>query len=248
MKRLFNILLLFCTFSVTAQNTLYYPLVELMASPTINPVFTSSLISAYNADGDAGDYTTYANGTLTNGATATGTPKVGTYSFGLDGTNDYVDCGLNKWNFTDAFSVSGWIYINATGANRCIASSFYDAANTRGWTFRVDNTGKVSLSSWSASGNNSVASLTSVTTSTYQHWVATVASDKTVKIYLNGSLNNTGAFTYFPTYNASSACYIGSQYGFYYFNGNIDALQIWNRELSSTEVTTLYNSGNGRQP
>ena len=31
------------------------------------------------------------------------------------------------------------------------------------------------------------------------------------------------------------------------FNGSIDAFNVWNRVLTATEVTELYNSGNGKQ-
>ena len=214
---------------------------------TVNSVF-NSIVSAFNADGDATDQLNYANGTLTNGATASGTAKVGTNSFSFDGVNDYVDCGINKWNFTDAFTVSAWTYINATGAARCVASSFYDAATTKGWSLRVDNlTNKMRLSIWTGSLETTCYSISTVTTGVFQHWVVSIASDKTVKFYLNGTLDNTTSIANFPTYNSSSYCYIGSQYGFYYWNGYLDAIQIFNTELTSGNVTTLYNSGTGRQ-
>ena len=33
----------------------------------------------------------------------------------------------------------------------------------------------------------------------------------------------------------------------YYYNGILDEIGVWDRELTSTEVTELYNSGSGKQ-
>ena len=69
----------------------------------------------------------------------------------------------------------------------------------------------------------------------------------TKTIYLNGSsvastLNNSGNVHY----DGSGTHFIGSSKGSEEFwNGKIDDVAIWQRTLSSSEVSNLYNSGNG---
>jgi hypothetical protein len=251
MKRIFYILLL-STVSVTAQNTLYYPLIGLMASPTINPIFTSSLISAYNADGNANDYTGYANGTLTNGASANGTPKVGTYSFQLDGTNDYVDCGTNKWNFTSDHSIAFWMKTGSNVAAQKVVIQNYNyngGATFSGWQIGVSSS-KVYYT-WGVTGGSLETGGTTLSTNTWYHVVITWTSG-TQKFYLNGALDVTrsNAATQSNTLTNYATIGVGKYTigSFYYWDNLIDAIQVYNRLLSLSDVQTLYNSGNGRQP
>jgi hypothetical protein len=67
-------------------------------------------------------------------------------------------------------------------------------------------------------------------------------------------LNNSNNGTYNPVYTTNHTPSIGAQYSIYTtpnltykLNGSMDALSVWNKELTSTEVTELYNSGNGAQ-
>ena len=74
-----------------------------------------------------------------------------------------------------------------------------------------------------------------VTPDVWYHYVVTASSSGTVKQYVNGVL----LATYTGTINTSSdnSCYIAGGY-----NGAIDDLKIYNRELTSVEVLNLYNN------
>jgi hypothetical protein len=90
------------------------------------------------------------------------------------------------------------------------------------------------------------------TTNTWNHIVVTRKASTGTKIYVNGSLNNSNTSTVNPIYAATNYSSIGaSKYNStnieYYFNGKIDAVSTWSKELSATEVTDLYNTGNGKQ-
>lgn len=94
-----------------------------------------------------------------------------------------------------------------------------------------------------------------LTTGTWYHIVATMDYGATngLKLYINASNvatgNDSGA-----TYATANKNIItigadtdnaGTPYSGRYFDGIIDEVTIWNRVLSSTEITTLYNSGAG---
>jgi hypothetical protein len=66
-------------------------------------------------------------------------------------------------------------------------------------------------------------------------------------IYRNGVLR--GSFTSQTLANNSTNFHIAGTGGVFANNltGSIDEVGIWSRALSSTEVTALYNSGNGFQ-
>jgi len=72
-----------------------------------------------------------------------------------------------------------------------------------------------------------------------------------VKIYLNGTLlatdTNAIPLSYVTTLTSIGAYTNGLTPILYYFNGNIDAFNIWQKALTQSEITELYNSGNGKQ-
>ena len=73
-------------------------------------------------------------------------------------------------------------------------------------------------------------------------------------MYINGTLTNGNTSSLNPTYITTSlpipssvgAWKYNSSTIIFYLNGKIDELYLWNKELTSTEVTTLYNSGTGK--
>jgi hypothetical protein len=66
-----------------------------------------------------------------------------------------------------------------------------------------------------------------------------------VRIYVNGTLASTQAIgSGANTPNIS----LFSDGGTSFFNGKIDEMCIWNRTLNATEISAIYNAGNGIQP
>ena len=74
-------------------------------------------------------------------------------------------------------------------------------------------------------------------------WYHVVWTGKTndLKLYINGSSIATGSTWNGTFYHSNVGCRIGSKSGpSYYFNGKIDQTRIFQKQLSSSEVTTLY--------
>lgn len=98
----------------------------------------------------------------------------------------------------------------------------------------------------SSEGDSCQISLADFTLATWYHVVVTYAAG-VVKLYVNGSYVGTDNTTNTSIPNTTGYFSIGrvEKYASNYYDGLIDEVGIWSRELTSGEVTTLYNSGNG---
>ena len=213
-----------------------------------NPLW-DDLLAYYTADNTPNDALGNYNGTLVNGATY-GTGKIN-QGFSFDGVNDYVSVGSRQiFNNTQSFTFSCWINANQIRNRMLItnANTINDGANLAVWSDGVSR--KLALIGGNGSGDSTFGN-TTLSTSTWYHLVAVHTPydgvNSNVTFYVNGSNDGTGMF------DAGTSLSVGNQYigtnttfgGF--FNGIIDEIGIWNRELTPSEVTELYNLGSGKQ-
>jgi hypothetical protein len=200
------------------------------------------------------------HGTLMNGCTFT-TGKINK-AFTFDGVNDYVALPDNAFNsLNDSFSVSAWFKTASSISNveNYILNNI--SANTwfnNGNGFVVVQYGNVlNFTIYNNTNTNTeLGANYTFSTNTWYHITATKLVNGNMNLYLNGSLVGTKVTTVNPTYLAtvSKPC-IGAlnipargSIGYFAQSGfAVDTLSTWNRELTSTEVTELYNSGNGKQ-
>ena len=186
------------------------------------------------------------------------TGKIGS-SFIFNGTNSFIKLPTNSLNFTGDFSISAWIYI-PTGyigtseiiilCNEYVATYFN---NPYGWyLLLVGNSVYYETHVGTNTTTNLIASHT-FTTAAWHHIVLTRKAGTRSSIYINGSLANSDTNTIDPVYSTTHVPTIGAEYlvGSIHdnsiANAKIDALTTWTRELSSSDVTDLYNSGTGKQ-
>ena len=157
--------------------------------------------------------------------------------------------------FTNAGgTISFWIKPNTVSANQDI---FVTSPNG-GWTspygqiIRLGSNGKMQLYQYSTGGGNALTNnpleSTTLTANTWSHVVLTMqgnASGNNVKYYLNGSLSgSTTLSSAAPNANSNMQLRMGyrNDGGIQNpYNGVLDQVRIFNKELSSSEVTTLYN-------
>lgn len=91
---------------------------------------------------------------------------------------------------------------------------------------------------------NEVSLGSSFSTGTWYHFVHVYdASAGTLAVYVNGSLVNTHTGAPTSIFNGTSQVQMGSGQG--YADGVFDEFAIWERALSPTEVSFLYNAGSG---
>jgi hypothetical protein len=177
----------------------------------------------------------YSTGKINNGAYFS---KASGYNFS---TSDFI-------NVTQPFSLSYWIYIGETvnfGTLMAKGNSVETqqvqyiryAGNKIGFLMRdsgdeyIQQTGTYPLNTWV------YVTLTKSGT----------GSTGTVKLYINGSLDNIETINNFSniSYDLKMGRLGDSSNYSYGMNGRADEIGVWNRELTSIEVTELYNSGVG---
>jgi hypothetical protein len=159
--------------------------------------------------------------------------KFGAAFYG-NGSNSYIDTGIKNTVGTRTLSV--WIYY--TGAPSS-TKSIIKATSSGSAGYGLDLT--TSLLRFQQNGEASVpsTSLSNLNTNAWNHIVG-VIDGSTSTLYLNGSSVGTGTVTDAGSHNL----YIGADNDIgtlgQVFEGKIDQVRIFDKALSSSEVSTLY--------
>ena len=231
-----------------------------VVGPQPSTPLTEGLYAVYKAENNANDSLATYNGTAVGGLTYS-TGKSGN-AFNLNGTNAYVSLPNNSLNLTGDFSYSAWVYFrDVPGGERFIVT----ATNGNGTNVNLGNSfgilaGQLALGILANTDSSLWTSNGILAPSTWYHVTVTKKLSNAPKFYINGTLQTTsllaGINTLNPIYTSgtypNSLATIGayrynngsSTYG--YSNANIDELNVWQKELTSTDVTALYNSGTGK--
>tara|TARA_R100000664_G_C2740541_1_gene129094 strand:+ start:295 stop:1083 length:789 start_codon:yes stop_codon:yes gene_type:complete len=196
---------------------------------------------------------------------STKTPAVfkNLYSLNFDGVDDYVNYGdSNTFSFGNGtsdtpFSMSIWFKM-ADISNMPIINKTTAVSAQREYYMYINQNDKLVMALFDTStGGYIFASSTAAITSVQGSWSHVVftydgggaATDMT--IYLNGSSialstssGTIGSGSYVAMENTAFPLHVG----FFelisrYTNGNFDEFSMWNKELTSGNVTALYNSG-----
>lgn len=196
--------------------------------------------SSGNAADSSGNGYTLTN----NGSTSYGTGKINNgIDFGTTNTNKYLSATLiDPDSYNSGFSISFWVNFNSLSSDQ-YAFSFNDL----GWGgvhFRaISSTDtRFRFGNGVTSDGGETAYASSWSTGTWYHITMTHSATAN-KYYVNGSQVATDT-TNVTLANNGTTFNIG---GVIYSKAIVDEFGIWGKELSSTEVTELYNSGNGLQ-
>lgn len=159
-----------------------------------------------------------------------------------------TDAAQTGLDFSDALTFAGWVkYESIDAADSPFIFKREAAGNQRAYDFYSSTTvlGFDSYTDGSTVGCG-VSVSWSPSTATWYH-VAVTKSGTSIKFYVDGAQQGTTQTGSNGTiYNASSAFEFGAFLaGAAYFDGIMDEWGAWSRELSSTEISELYNSGNG---
>jgi hypothetical protein len=196
------------------------------------------------------------NATLENGPTFNSTS--GTY-ISFDGTDDYATCASTSTvNFTNKFTISLWIYINALPTNGNFANLItkynVGTGGNGGYDFRFRNAsgtqqiGLITLSSGAAEGGSDFNYTLSLNT---WHYLSGVYNGSTSQVYLNTSLigsvsNTTNPASNNKLLNIARFGQFGDTTLTRYYNGRIGQVKMYNRDLSATEIQQNYNATKSR--
>ena len=210
----------------------------------------SGLVALWKFNGSAKDSTPYDNDGTVNGATpATDREGTANSAYSFDGSTNYIQVNSSQLDSvynTGEVSFSVWFYYNsADPAGALLRHGESSSGNGHsGCTYEPNiATQGVALSGCSGTGTIVNYSLTTG----WNHIVVTFDNaHSSDKVYLNGSLVGTG--TQHTASLSAPLWMIGAAWNVYnssiatYFTGKIDEIRVYNRPITQTEVTKLYNS------
>jgi len=218
---------------------------------------SDNCIHYWKFDGDATDSVGSNDGSVSAATLTTGKINQG-YDF--NGGSSYIDFGTNgdfsigTGSGDTGFSISLWINIDSITRCRIISKG---NTTTRDYAFYTGTGGTLTWQLWDGGSTNYIyvdAGSMSSYVGSWTHLVATYDGNNLntgMKIYINGSeasvTRSSGG-----TYAGSTDSGLSFEIGRYlktasYANAQIDEVGVWNREITSSEVTSLYNSGDGLQ-
>ena len=208
----------------------------------------------YHFDGNAGDYSGNGrHGFASNATQTTGKVGSGCYSFDESTANNVVYLPGAGFDFVsaDAFSISVWVKPNSSqpDANAIIFSN----SNLSSTGYAMFQNGGANSNAYSfivgtGSGLSGTGVNFSLTADTWSHVCLTrSANGAATKIYVNGVVVTNASWL---TTIAASGLFLTagnfvSPNAALSFNGELDEMCIWSRELASHEVIAVYRRGSG---
>ena len=212
----------------------------------------SGLVAHWNFDEGAGNILHDVSGNGNDGTITGATWTTGISEYGLEfNGDDFTNCGntltgsvlsevtvASFVNGNNSGSYGGYIFFDGSDGEFCLEIS----GITNYALFRVKlSDGQLGY------GTYSVSNLSS---EDWYHIVGTYNyTDAKIKIYVNGQLENTTDIPQLPLYDPSGAYYptIGayssaSDTHHSYFNGIIDEVRVYNKELNAEEIQYLYEN------
>jgi type II secretory pathway pseudopilin PulG len=223
-------------------NPAYYEM-----GPATNLIsFVNGLVGYWAFDGDSSNLTGLGgNGIWSGTGTHYAAGKVG-QAGQFNGTNDYVtsafDLGiLKQGREMGSFSISVWAKPSQvfTAAEKFLGGR----VGCHGGITAMDG-GRFSfqLASSDCWVNGTFLNTDAIPDYANWHHVAGVYDQKSMKIYVDGTLANKGTFRGTSLYAYGDNFYMGGDSSARFFSGLIDDLRVYGRALSDAEVQAIYNA------
>lgn len=219
------------------------------------PIVTEGLVFAV----DAGNNDSYPNGGTTwydlsgngNHGTLVNTPSFDSSNGGsivFDGTDDYIDFGNNiSLNPSGEISIGAiFQFPSATIRETVVQKGGYNVDSGMYGLQIVNQKARFAL--WNDGGDNNYFD-TVTTINNNINYVICTWDGNVMKIYINGTLDSSQTYTSTSTFKSNTRNLgIGKslQENNYYLGGNVFTAYIYNRALTSEEITQNFNSLRGR--
>ena len=198
------------------------------------PATTFQSVATYQLNGNVNDLTGNYNGTQSGGTWETNGEFLGCWN--SDGVSDEY---LQASQPPNVKTVSAWVYVTGTPSNSVGAIVWTNGASSGpsvSYLLGLSDVGKIYAF-------GSYVGLTRTVTLNQWYHVAATYNAGTVKIYWEGTHVETRTTPYPSVVNGTQITIGRSFYtsNVHNFNGSIDQIRIYDRTLTSADITTLYN-------
>lgn len=222
----------------------FYLLILVVSAPIYaqlpSYVPSNGLVSWWQFSGDAQDQSPNGNHlTVSNATLTTDRFDDSNAAYLFNGTSSYLTNSAISHTFsqTGSFSISIWLKKGTSNDDVAIMSG---SATSNNFIWLIQTGSSVSMFGTNKQG----ASWFWINGPTFvlndwEHFVG-VYSNGVMKFYKNAILVGTTTNTHTSVSQASLPIWIGRAIGGGYFNGSIDDVGIWDRELTDTEIDQLF--------
>lgn len=200
----------------------------------------------------ANDSSGNGNGTLVNGVGWT-SGKLGA-AVEFDGTNDYVTTNVGaplRSGETNDLTWATWLWIDATGRNDFIVWKTANGTDDIG-IFTDADTKVAVFARINSSAGSIITGATTLSINTWYH-VALTKSGDSWTLYLNAVSDGSATAARTLASHDTDVLWLGSNHTNFSplaannLDGRLDQFAAWNRALSGSEISDLYNGGSGRR-
>ncbi|MBC7899904.1 MAG: carboxypeptidase regulatory-like domain-containing protein, partial [Saprospiraceae bacterium] len=206
----------------------------------------ANLISWYRAEGNASDEQGANNGTLGSSAIFTA-GKVGQAFQTISANGSTVSIPDSaSLDFTNAFTIEMWV--SPTQAGTSGGTSFFackgdcGSFSNQSYSLVFSNTQQVFFRVGNSSTFDSLGTPTILPLNTFSH-IAGTYDGSTMRIYVNGVLDNSKTTTTGTLANSSQPFIIGGSTGSGNALGIYDETSLYNRALTDAEIAAIFNAG-----
>jgi hypothetical protein len=199
-------------------------------------------------------------GTQTDFKSFLGIEPANAFAIDVDGVNEYLTTPTNAaydFNYDSTFSISAWVKTGSSGWKGILNKKNNVAAVYTGWDIGTYN-GQLFCSLVADWGSTAMAAYTlgvTINDNQWHHVVATFDGAGTVagtSLYIDGEAEVVTMFAYDNLGTASiqnsEPVRIGNMPvngpGTCWWDGGIDEVSLWNKELTSDDVEEIYSLGN----
>lgn len=165
---------------------------------------------------------------------------------------DITDASQTGLDISGDMSICGWLKLETVGATQMIVSKWNSGTNNRSYLFWLDTGNKlnfkVSNDGAEPTATTGVSSTALSSTATWYFVGVTYdASAGTCQFYYNGSTDGTGTGLETSIYNGTSKFILGrfETASTLNMDGLMDEIPIWDRGITSSEMSEIYNAGSG---
>lgn len=148
-------------------------------------------------------------------------------------------------NISSQVTIIAWINVSSISSyNRIIAKSH--TSNVNPYTMyglMFDNANHIRLEITTSGTQNAVNGITIIPNNIWT-FVAGTYDGSSMKVYVNGNLDNSSSHTGGIDTNIMPLSIGRSGFGLDYFIGTIDEVRIYNRSLSDNEIKSIFSEGN----